>query len=144
MERSKNSRQSSDRHDSGFYADQAGAGTSEYEFRHLLWRAEFFKLPRLFTDDGWLAGAALGYGKYDRKTGEWIRRAVPGCEVPKNTPPRVSINELRDELNRYLETFGGVSDALLEEFYTTSHSGEEHKQILNRTVAERCQYFRES
>jgi len=144
MQRSTNSRQSSDRHDSGFYADQAGAGTSEYEFRQLLWRAEIFKLPRLFTDNAWLAGAALGYGKYDREKGEWIRSTAPDCEVAKNAPLGVSIHDLRAELNRHLQTFGGVSDALLEEFYTTSHSVEEHKQILNMTVAERAKHFRES
>jgi hypothetical protein len=145
MQRSTNSRQSSDRHASGFYADQAGAGTSEYEFHHLIWRAEFFKLPRLFTDNAWLAGAALGHGKYDRKTGEWIRGTVSaGCDAPKNAPLGVSIHDLRNELNRYLQNFGGVSDALLEEFYTTSHAVEEHKQILNMTVAERAKHFRES
>jgi hypothetical protein len=143
MERSKMSRQPFDRHDSGFYADQAGAGTSEYEFRYLLWRAEIFKLPRLFTDNVWLAGAALGHGKYDREKGEWIRGTVSGCDASKNAPSRVSIKDLRNELNRYLQTFGGVSDALLEEFYTTSHPDEEHQKIVTMTVAERCAYFRE-
>jgi len=143
MQRSKHSRY--DRHDAGFYVDQCGAGSSEYEFHHLLWRAEIIsKLPRLFADDGWLASAALGYGAYDRKTGEWIRGNTPGCDGPKDAPSRVSINELRDELNKHLQTFGGVSDVLLEEHWTSSHSVEEQRKIGNMTVAERCQYFRES
>jgi hypothetical protein len=99
-------------------------------------------LPRLFADDSWLASATLGCGDYDRKTGEWVRGTVFGCDA-SNAPSRVSIKELRNELNRYLQTFGGVSDALLEEHYTTSHPDEEHQKIVTMTVAERCAYFRE-